>query len=1296
MKLFRTVFSFLMVAVMLAGFVLLPGTAVAESSLPMGDVSGDGKLNLGDVTRIYSHIRNVRLITDEQALSRADLTGDGKLNIGDVARLYALIRSGVTVKTEVTLKIWMPYEDQESEDSWLPQMQKSFAKSHPQYNITWINEVCYEGDAGYQVVMNPQDAADVYLFANDQLGVLVNAGALSMLNGQCEDQVITDNSQVLVDTVTYTDDQIYGFPIANNTWFMYYNKNIFSEEDVKSLDTMLTKGKVAFPWQNGWYAGTFFLANGGQIFGEKGNDASAGIQFGEANGGYEAAYKMMQLAAHPNFLDDENGAGWAGMRDGSIGAYFSGSWDYAGLKEQLGDKLGAVQIPTVEIDGQQKQMKAFAGSKAVGVNPCADNQELAMEFAAHLASEEGQKLRYQLRGVIPAAKALTNDPVVSSNPVAMAEINTMTNASVVQPSIPEMGNYWNPVGSFGGLVAAGAVTEDNYQEEVGQMMQWLNDFSGYEEPEVPDVPDLPDLPEGSDELLPPPEDGIPVTLKVWTPSNDQQWVGNWLVRMENQFQQAHPEYSITWINEICHEGDAGSLVSQDPQAAADVYMFANDQIGTLNYHGALAALNGTYLNQVLTDNAQSLVNTVTDTDGQVYGFPMTNNTWFMYYNKDVFSEEDVKSLDTMLTKGTVAFPWGVGWYSGTFFLANGGQIFGETGNDASAGIQFGKNNGGYEAAYKMVQLAANPNLYDDVNGLGGAALRDGSIGAYFSGSWDYAGLKEALGDKLGAVQLPTVTIGGQQKQMKAFAGSKAVGVNPYADNQELAMEFAAHLASVEGQKLRYQLEGIIPAAKVLANDPVISSNPVAVAEINTMTYASVVQPTIPEMGNYWTPVGNFGGLVAAGAVTEDNYQEEVGQMMQWLNDFSGYEEPEVPDVPDLPDLPEGSDELLPPPEDGIPVTLKVWTPSNDQQWVGNWLVRMENQFQQAHPEYSITWINEICHEGDAGSLVSQDPQAAADVYMFANDQIGTLNYHGALAALNGTYLNQVLTDNAQSLVNTVTDTDGQVYGFPMTNNTWFMYYNKDVFSEEDVKSLDTMLTKGTVAFPWGVGWYSGTFFLANGGQIFGETGNDASAGIQFGKNNGGYEAAYKMVQLAANPNLYDDVNGLGGAALRDGSIGAYFSGSWDYAGLKEALGDKLGAVQLPTVTIGGQQKQMKAFAGSKAVGVNPYADNQELAMEFAAHLASVEGQKLRYQLEGIIPAAKVLANDPVISSNPVAVAEINTMTYASVVQPTIPEMGNYWTPVGNFGGLVAAGEINTGNYKEQVDQLLEALNNSGL
>lgn len=67
-----------------------------------------------------------------------------------------------------------------------------------------------------------------------------------------------------------------------------------------------------------------------------------------------------------------------------------------------------------------------------------------------------------------------------------------------------------------------------------------------------------------------------VTLSVWAPQEDQAKDTNWLGKVEENFAKAHPEYKITWKNDVVSEGDASKQVSTDPSAAADVYMFASD------------------------------------------------------------------------------------------------------------------------------------------------------------------------------------------------------------------------------------------------------------------------------------------------------------------------------------------------------------------------------------------------------------------------------------------------------------------------------------------------------------------------------------------------------------------------------------------------------------------------------------------------------------------------------------------------------------------------------------------------
>lgn len=58
----------------------------------IGDITGDGNVNIGDVAKLYAHIKGTSVLTDENIADLCDITGDGNVNIGDVAKLYAHIK----------------------------------------------------------------------------------------------------------------------------------------------------------------------------------------------------------------------------------------------------------------------------------------------------------------------------------------------------------------------------------------------------------------------------------------------------------------------------------------------------------------------------------------------------------------------------------------------------------------------------------------------------------------------------------------------------------------------------------------------------------------------------------------------------------------------------------------------------------------------------------------------------------------------------------------------------------------------------------------------------------------------------------------------------------------------------------------------------------------------------------------------------------------------------------------------------------------------------------------------------
>jgi arabinogalactan oligomer/maltooligosaccharide transport system substrate-binding protein len=372
--------------------------------------------------------------------------------------------------TDVTLTVWTPQEDQSDDyGNWLGKMEANFEEAHPEYNITWKNGVVQEGDIGDTVTQDPTNSADVYLFANDQIGKLLDANAIAELGGSTLDTIKETNSEIVVDSVTQ-DGAVYGVPFTTNTWFMYYNKSIFSEEDVKTFEAMLEKGTVTFPLTNSWYIPAFYLADGGTMFGESGDDAAAGIDFDEP----AVTEYLVDLVANSNFKVDQDGSGFAAFSAGEVGCMFSGSWDYQNLKDALGDDLGAVQLPTIEIDGEAKQLKSFAGTKAVGVNPNAANPAAAVAFAAYLGSEEAQKEHWELRSIIPTNTELLKDPEIGDNELVKAQNDTVDNTSIIQPTITEMGNYWTIGENFGKAIANGEVTLSNAVEKTTAFQENLD------------------------------------------------------------------------------------------------------------------------------------------------------------------------------------------------------------------------------------------------------------------------------------------------------------------------------------------------------------------------------------------------------------------------------------------------------------------------------------------------------------------------------------------------------------------------------------------------------------------------------------------------------------------------------------------------------------------------------------------------------------------------------------------------------------------------------------------------------
>lgn len=369
--------------------------------------------------------------------------------------------------TDVTLKVWAPQEEQEI----LAKMCDSFKALHPEYNITFDFGVVSEADAANELQKDAKAGADVFAFASDQTARLVESGILYPITINA-DAIKAANSEASIQAAT-VNGQLYANPFTPNSWFMYYDKSKYTETDVLSLETMLAKDlgdttkNFALDINNSWYLSAFFFAGGSTLFGADGTDPTS-CTFNDANGLGVANY-LVNMVKDPGFLDIIDGNIITEFANGTLGAACSGTWDAGAIQTALGDNYAATKLPTINVNGADKQLSNFADFKLIGVNSQTLAPIPAMQLAEYLGGEECQKVRFEARSIAPTNLNLASDPDVLTNP-AVAALSLQTSFSTLQASIPQMGNYWTPAEAFGTEVLNGTVTTDNAQSKLDEMV----------------------------------------------------------------------------------------------------------------------------------------------------------------------------------------------------------------------------------------------------------------------------------------------------------------------------------------------------------------------------------------------------------------------------------------------------------------------------------------------------------------------------------------------------------------------------------------------------------------------------------------------------------------------------------------------------------------------------------------------------------------------------------------------------------------------------------------------------------
>lgn len=335
----------------------------------------------------------------------------------------------------------------------------------------------------------------------------------------------------------------------------------------------------------------------------------------------------------------------------------------------------------------------------------------------------------------------------------------------------------------------------------------------------------------------------------------------------DEFKATYPDVDFNITIGAESEANCKDDVLADVEAAADVFVFADDQLYDLVNAGALQSVDATYTYDPKTANAESTVEAAS-MNGTLYAYPLTaSNGYFLFYNKDYLSEEDVASWDSLLAAAkeqgkTVGMEVSGAWYLYGFFSGAGLEMYrNDDGTNTCNWNATDTKYKGADVANAITEICKNSAMVNCVNEDAQAFALNGEMIADVNGTWATTGFQKAYGDGYAATKLPTFTVNGEQVQMGSFAGYKFVGVNAYSKNTGWAMLLAEYITNESSQTKIGIATGEGPSNLVAASSEEIASAPALAALAKQSEYADLQRVG----NNYWDPAATLGQALVEGS-----------------------------------------------------------------------------------------------------------------------------------------------------------------------------------------------------------------------------------------------------------------------------------------------------------------------------------------------------------------------------------------------------------------------------------------------
>ncbi|MDR1867905.1 MAG: maltose ABC transporter substrate-binding protein [Treponema sp.] len=360
--------------------------------------------------------------------------------------------------------------------------------------------------------------------------------------------------------------------------------------------------------------------------------------------------------------------------------------------------------------------------------------------------------------------------------------------------------------------------------------------------------------------------GKKLTLTVWESLNGPD---EFIRQAGAAYTKQNPNVTIKFVN--VELGDSHTQIAMDGPAGVGPDLFAapHDTLGELVATGQVVPLENPS-----AINAQLLAacKTATTYEGKQYGYPVSAETYALFYNKALIAEsqvpktwDDLKSFAQNFNQpGKYPFMMDVGnaYYTIIFISAKGNRLFGANGTDTRntnlntpAAVEGMK-------VFQGLRSILNAPAADLKTSTSDGSFAAGNVALYISGPWNVKPFTDA-GVNFGVAPLPSLP--GENSPAASFSGTRVMFVSAYSKNIEEAQKFGAFLVTPEMQQLRAQITNTLPATS-----GAVTGNTHAKGFLDQLQYAFPM-PSIPPMAKFWDAMGAASSNIWNGADVQNDW-----------------------------------------------------------------------------------------------------------------------------------------------------------------------------------------------------------------------------------------------------------------------------------------------------------------------------------------------------------------------------------------------------------------------------------------